>query len=182
MLDWCASASTRAATTSGIVPGLSAAPSSSLSSWRAVASSSCFRFFSSALVFSMMSFEPASAASALSAPVRWPVCSGVTSVSDVQSARLALTATGPSRLVTVARNASASFSVAESADFLDGLAGFGSSADGFAAACAATPVATTAAPTQATTQATRGRAHRIEARMPGTYLKVSAIDSQVGAW
>ncbi len=73
-------------------------------------SSSCLRFLSSAFVFSMMSFDPASAAIALSAPVRCPVCSGVTSVSEAQSARLALTATGPSRLVTVVRNASASFS------------------------------------------------------------------------
>ncbi len=72
----------------------------------------------------MMSFEPASAASVLSAPVRWPVCSGVTSVIDVQSARLALTATGASRLVTVARNASSLLLGGRLAgDFLEGLAG-----------------------------------------------------------
>ena len=145
----------------------------------------------------MMSFNPASAASVLSAPVRWPVCSGVTSMSDVQSARLALTATGPSRLVTVVRKACASFSTAEADDFLEDLAGLAGSEGpespespeglegwdvGFGAASAPKPVATTAAPTQATTRATWGRARRIEARMPGTYLKVSAIDSQVGAW
>jgi hypothetical protein len=76
--------------------------------------------------------------------------------------------------------------VAEADDFLEGLAGLvgleaseGSEglAEGFGAASAHPPV-TTAAPTQAT----KGRAHRIEARMLGTYLKVSAIDSQVGAW
>jgi hypothetical protein len=96
---------------------------------------------------------------------------------------LALTATGARRLVTVARNACASFSGAEAADFLEGLAGLADfelselSADGFGAAVP-TPVATTAAPRQAT----RERPQRIEARMSGTYLKVSAIDSQVGAW
>ena len=65
------SGSTRLATTSGIVPGLSAAASSSLRSWRTVSSSSCFSFLSSALVLSMTVVEPLSAASALSAPVRW---------------------------------------------------------------------------------------------------------------
>src|SRR6185312_5408849 len=114
-----------------------------------------------ALVFSMMSFDPASAASVLSAPVRCPVCSGVTSVSDVQSARLALTATGASRLVTVVRNASASFSLA----------------DLWAAARAGEPGTTAASTTPA--QATRRSVQRIEARMRQPYLKVSAIDSQV---
>ena len=53
-------------------------------------SSSCLSFFSSALVRSMIVFEPVNAARALSAPARAPVCSGVTSVAAAQSEIVAL--------------------------------------------------------------------------------------------
>ena len=70
----------------GSSPGSRRRSSSSLRSWRTVRSSSCFSFLSSAFVLSMTVVEPLSAASALSAPVRWATCSGVTSVAAAQSA------------------------------------------------------------------------------------------------
>ncbi len=112
MLDCRASASTRLSTTSGIVPGFSAAPSSSFSSWRAVTSSRSLRLARNALARFTITVAPDSVASALSAPVRSPVCSGVTSVAATQSASAAVADTGISSDVTTSRNASASFSVA----------------------------------------------------------------------
>ena len=168
-------ASTRLATTSGMVPGaLGRGEQQLFQLARGQLVELLLGSSRSALVFSMISFEPASAASVLSAPVRWPVCSGVTSVSDVQSARLALVATGPSRpsrwpgtpeppFRRRGRSSKPSLALRSGRSVADA----GPPAD--AGAATAAPPATSRQP---------GTAHRIEARMPGTYLKVSAIDSQ----
>src|SRR3982750_179980 len=179
MPDCLVSSSTRFATTSGIVPGFSAAVSSSLRSWRTVSSSSCFSFLSSAFVLSMTVVEPLTAASALSAPVRWATCSGVTSVAADQSARLALVDTGQTRPVTVARNASASFWAGLALAFFPGfreLADLPSLADsgGLAVAAAAT------AP--ADRQATRTPMCRIEAGMSRPYNKSGGRSLLSAVW
>jgi hypothetical protein len=108
MPDWRLSASIRLATTSGMVPGLSAAPRRILRSWRAVMGSSSLSLARKALLRSMRSLAPATAAAAFSAPARSPVCSGLTSVTAAQAASEATRETGWSKVLIVSTNSLAS--------------------------------------------------------------------------
>ncbi len=102
----------------------------------------------------MSSTAPLRAASALSAPARSPVCSGVTSVAARQSAPAVAVDTGASRPVVVVRNVSASFWACV---FLTRTAGLPPAAP-----------ASAAAPQR---EATRMPIFGIEAFMGTTYLK-----------
>ena len=180
----CVSASTRLATTSGIVPGFSAAASSSLRSWRTVRSSSCFSFFSSALVCSMMVVDADQRGQRLVGAGRAaPMCSGVTSVAAAQSASEALVDTGASRPVTVARKASASFWAGPRLPRL--AAGGGPPAlDGFGASAA--PAATaTPADRQATRMPSSSNRRSHAQKLPQMWraeITTSGLVDERGAW